>query len=62
MAKRLHDDRIPEHLLHALFSDEAHDAQDTARTARRLLLGLLIVVVGVAGILWISDAPLPWPF
>jgi len=62
MAKRLHDDRIPEHLRRALFAEESRDAQETARKARRLLLGLLIVVVGVAGVLWISDVSIAWPF
>jgi hypothetical protein len=62
MANRLHDDQIPEHLRRALFAEEAGDAQEPARKMRRLLLGLLIVVVGVAGVLWISDPSVAWPF
>ena len=53
------DDRIPDHLWKAISDGDTREGADRRERARRLLFGLVIVIVAGAGVLWISGALSP---
>jgi hypothetical protein len=56
------DDRIPDHLWKAISDGDTREGADRRERARRLLFGLVIVIVAGAGVLWISGHSLHLPF